>query len=212
MSQREPVSPTKLRRVLRQQRKPAARRDDPERVARLLQALRSGASLQTARMYARLSKETVGRWIARGRANPNGPYGLLAQSIDEARAIPLLAAHVGWRKGFEKDWKASMEFVIRRDQSFRLPRESGPDAQIGVALNLQLQNAGAEVERAAFDRLKQQLERERQKLDQWLKSGLIGHDAAERRWAAIQQDVAAERRMLTASDTADAEDLDSTEA
>lgn len=49
---------------------------------RVLEALLAGASIEDAARTADNSARTVKRWLARGRSEPDGPYGAFAEAVD----------------------------------------------------------------------------------------------------------------------------------
>lgn len=55
------------------------------------EAVEAGASLADAAREAGISTRSVNRWIARGRSEPEGPYGSFAARVDavrDARTLP----------------------------------------------------------------------------------------------------------------------------
>jgi len=117
----------------RRKRQPFMRLFDEDRRARLLQALKDGASLKSALAYAGLSRSTFQRWRQHARAKPRSPLARLLRDVREAKAHALVTAHRHWQAGFGRDWRAAESYVIRADPAFRLGRETGPDG--GVTLN-----------------------------------------------------------------------------
>lgn len=53
---------------------------------RVLEALLAGASIEDAARSAGCSSRSVKRWAARGRSDPDGPYGAFAEAVDSRRS------------------------------------------------------------------------------------------------------------------------------
>lgn len=49
-------------------------------------ALVAGLSIDDAAREHHVSPRTINRWLARGRSDPDGPYGAFARAVDTARA------------------------------------------------------------------------------------------------------------------------------
>jgi hypothetical protein len=151
--------------------------------------------------------------VVRAEHRPRGPYGRLWKAVAEAQSAAVVRAHHYWSSAFERSWEAARDYAVRSDRSLLLPRELGPEqVQVWVGMSLQLERASTEAEQASLARVRDQLTAERERLDQLLTSGLIGPEAAQKRWEAAQHDAHAERRMLTAHDEDDADDAEDLES
>ena len=53
----------------------------------MLEALLAGASIEDAARTAGCSSRSVKRWAARGRSDPDGPYGAFAAAVDGRRKL-----------------------------------------------------------------------------------------------------------------------------
>ena len=88
---------------------------DPERVDRLVQAIRLGATYELACKYAGISFQTFLNWQYKGAAQASGMYREFADRIAESEG----QAVVKWLAVIEKastggDWRAAMAKLERR--------------------------------------------------------------------------------------------------
>ena len=86
----------------------------PERIAKVLEALRAGNYVEAACGYANVSVSTFYRWLERGEQESKGQYREFREDIKKAQADAEAAIVAHWRKHIPKDWKACATFLERR--------------------------------------------------------------------------------------------------
>ena len=115
-----------------------------ETQSRLCEAIRAGTSLRDAALCAGVNPATLKRWLARGKAEPEGEFCALRAAVARARAEAvewrLEVINEAARAG---DWKAASWWLERRrPELFARPetralKAAPPAMQVGVAIDLE---------------------------------------------------------------------------
>jgi hypothetical protein len=95
----------------------------PEARERIVQAIIAGCSRADAARYAGVGESTLRRWIARGRAEKEGPFAEFVNAVLDAEArASVLANGCIARAIRDGDWKAAAWFLERRFPERYAPR------------------------------------------------------------------------------------------
>jgi transposase len=106
----------------------------------VIDAIKSGASLDEAARHAGCGDRTVDRWLKKGRLDPRGPYGRFAAQVDGARRAQGIVPDAGedevtmtrgeLRQVTEKAARngSVQAMKLMRDFLDEEPEERGPDA------------------------------------------------------------------------------------
>lgn len=81
---------------------------------RIVQAIRAGSYFAVAARAAGVSESTFYRWLARGAAEPDGPYAGFRAAVLRAEAESELHAVVAVRRAAREDWRAALALLERR--------------------------------------------------------------------------------------------------
>lgn len=106
----------------------------PERVERLIEAVRAGNYFETACKFACLDVNTVNGWRRRGRTEKRGVYRRFNERLEhaeaeaEARAVELISGQM------VTDWRAAIAYLGRRFPQRWGKREDGARQDITVRI------------------------------------------------------------------------------
>lgn len=119
----------------------------PEVADRIIQAVRAGSYISHAAEYAGIPRETIYRWLDRGRrelerltedpkAKPDPDEAIFVEfrhRVTRAEAEAVVEAVAAWKTASRSDWRAAKEWLARRHNpewgdKARL-EHSGPDGQ-----------------------------------------------------------------------------------
>lgn len=104
----------------------------PERHAKLLQLVRSGATRESACAAVRISSRTLREWLSAAQGeDASGELQAFADEFHEAESAAELRLSLTIQQAAKEDWRAAawfMERRYRRDWAFTAKHEvSGPD-------------------------------------------------------------------------------------
>lgn len=86
----------------------------PEVQEAVVQAVALGATHELAALYAKLSRDTVWRWLKRGEADLEGPYRAFALAVREAEAKSAAQCLALIRSAAKGSWQAAAWLLERR--------------------------------------------------------------------------------------------------
>lgn len=99
---------------------------------KILQALRTGASLEACSAYAGIPRSTFFRWLTTGRRPDAEPiYRQLAEQVDEALAVFEVTAMARITKAGEEQWQADA-WRLERKFPDRYGRRTRVDGNVTV--------------------------------------------------------------------------------
>lgn len=112
----------------------------PERVDRIVQAIRGGAPRHSAAAFAGIHRATLQDWLARGHAGEQ-PYADFLDRVEEAEGTRIVKSAT--TISTSADWRAHAWLLERWTPEFRRPPEqvelTNPDGSlqpVGVALQM----------------------------------------------------------------------------
>jgi transposase len=103
----------------------------PEAKAKLLEAIRAGASREAACAAAGISASTLLRWLRYGRQNEEGEFRELLDEVREAEASLEVEVLEQVRRDLPRDPRTALLFLARR-----FPRRWGPRVNVTVEREL----------------------------------------------------------------------------
>lgn len=105
----------------------------PEVVEKILQAVRTGSSVEAAALYAGVPRQTFFDWLKKGRSGPHAykPYRDLALSLDEALGVFEANANALIAKAAHEQWQAAA-WQLERKFPDRYGRRTRIDGQVQV--------------------------------------------------------------------------------
>ena len=109
-------------------RRPTAGRPDkltPETQAKIVQAVRAGAFIETAAAYAGISKVTLYDWMKRGNKAPHGKFRDFLNAVTQAFSEATVADLAQISAAAAKDWRAAAYRLEKRERNLY-----GPHVQI----------------------------------------------------------------------------------
>jgi hypothetical protein len=87
----------------------------PERVARLLEALREGNYYRAACAKADIGFNTFRAWMKAGQAQRHGKFREFLNSVKKAEGEAQAEIVAQWRKHCPENWQACRDFLARRN-------------------------------------------------------------------------------------------------
>ena len=90
----------------------------PAAQKKLCMAIGLGAPMDLAVLYAGLRRETVWRWLTKGRRQTRGIYHDLVEAVDEAEGKAVVGCLAVIRKASQEQWQAAAWLLERRYRAF----------------------------------------------------------------------------------------------
>lgn len=106
----------------------------PEVQAKLLEAIRVGASLASACDYAGVDYSNFRKWMIRGEKEKCGKYREFHEAVRLGQGRLELEMVIAWRSHCKDDWRAAAEFLARR-----FPDRWSPTLQLQAKLQVEMQ-------------------------------------------------------------------------
>jgi transposase-like protein len=114
-----------------------------DRKQRVLEALRIGASHQTAAAIAGIDAATLTRWLQRGRAARSGAFREFVQAVEAAEAEPKMRALAVVYEELPNRPELAWKFIERRERGYAPPIANTSPPNAGpVVIQLRLSDGG----------------------------------------------------------------------
>lgn len=91
---------------------------------KIIQALRAGAYLKTAAVFAGITPSTLRLWMAYGKAKPGSPYGTFRRSVHGAQATAEIQIGAVAFKGATSDPEYALRYLSVRWRKRWNPRQA----------------------------------------------------------------------------------------